>query len=112
MQGIPKAITPQYGRSQITPGGQGILQNVSPTLDFIQLAQRFPVRIVLDEPDRHDFRNGGTAAVIVRTESNLESGQKRLNELQADAVPGFRAPLGSAGALQLSPLPTSATPSP
>ena len=112
VQGIPKAITPQYGRSQNTPGGQGILQNVSPTLDFIQLAQRFPVRIVLDEPDRHDFRNGGTAAVIVRTESNVESGQKRLNELQADAVPGFRAPLGSAGALPLAPLPTPVTSAP
>jgi len=33
VQGVPKAITPQFGLSQNTPGGQGILQNVTPTLD-------------------------------------------------------------------------------
>jgi len=101
VQGVPKAITPQYAPSQNSPGGQGILQNVSPTLDFILLAQRFPVRIVLDEKEAHNFRNGGTAAVIVRTGSDLEQGVKRLNELQTDTVPTFRAPLGSAGELPL-----------
>jgi len=103
VQGVPKAITPQYAPSQNSPGGQGILQNVSPTLDFILLAQRFPVRIVLDETEKHDFRNGGTAAVIVRTGSDVEQGMKRLNDLQTDAVPAFRAPLGFAGDLPLVP---------
>jgi len=104
VQGVPKAITPQYGPSQNSPGGQGILQNVSPTLDFILLAQRFPVRIVLDEPEKHNFRNGGTAAVIVRTVSDTQAGLKRLDELQADSAPAFRAPLGSAGHLPLVPV--------
>lgn len=103
VQGVPKAITPQYAPSQNSPGGQGILQNVSPTLDFILLAQRFPVRIVLDEKEAHDFRNGGTAAVIIRTGSDLEQGMKRLNELQTDTVPSFRAPLGPAGDIPLAP---------
>jgi multidrug efflux system membrane fusion protein len=103
VQGVPKAITPQYAPSQNSPGGQGILQNVSPTLDFILLAQRFPVRIVLDEKEAHDFRNGGTAAVIIRTGSDLEQGMKRLNELQTDTVPSFRAPLGSSGDIPLAP---------
>jgi len=107
VQGVPKAITPQYAPTQNSPGGQGILQNVSPTLDFILLAQRFPVRIVLDEPEKHNFRNGGTAAVIVRTESDMEAGLKRLDELQADSVPAFRSPLGSAGALPLVPVDAS-----
>lgn len=105
VQGIPKAITPQFGPSQSTPGGQGILQNVAPTLDFILLAQRFPVRIVLDEPANHDFRNGGTAAVIVRTGSDTGAGLKRLAELQAGSVPSFSAPLGSADNLPLVPVP-------
>ena len=105
VQGVPKAITPQYGLSQNSPGGQGILQNVSPTLDFILLAQRFPVRIVLDDLEKHDFRNGGAAAVIVRTGSDTEEGLKRLNELQADSVPAFQAPLGSAIDLPLVPAP-------
>lgn len=103
VQGVPKAIVAQFGTSQNSPGGQGILQNVSPTLDFILLAQRFPVRIVLDEKEGHDFRNGGTAAVVVRTGSNVREGMKRLNELQGDSVPAFRAPLGSAGELPLVP---------
>jgi multidrug efflux system membrane fusion protein len=103
VQGVPKAITPQFGPSQTAPGGQGILQNVSPTLDFILLAQRFPVRIVLDEKEGHDFRNGGTAAVVVRTGSDVEQGLKRLSELQTDSAPAFRAPLGSAGDLPLVP---------
>jgi multidrug efflux system membrane fusion protein len=103
VQGVPKAIAPQYGRSLNSPGGQGILQNVSPTLDFILLAQRFPVRIVLDESDALNFRNGGTAAVIVRTGSDVKEGLKRLNELQKNSAPAFRAPLGTAGDLPLVP---------
>lgn len=105
VQGVPKAISPQYAPTQNTPGGQGILQNVSPTLDFILLAQRFPVRIVIDEPENHSFRNGGTAAVIVRTTSSTGEGMKRLGVLQAGTVPAFRAPTGSAGDLPLAPLP-------
>jgi multidrug efflux system membrane fusion protein len=105
VQGVPKAITPQYAPTQKTAGGQGILQNVSPTLDFILLAQRFPVRIVLDEPEEHSFRMGGTASVIVRTSSDTGSGMKRLDELQRGDAPEFRAPMGSAKDLPLAPVP-------
>jgi membrane fusion protein, multidrug efflux system len=111
VQGVPKAINAQFGMSQSSPGGQGILQNVSPTLDFILLAQRFPVRIILDEPVNHDFRNGGTAAVIVRTGSDTQAGLRRLVELQRDSVPPFRAPIGTAGHLPLVPA-SQVTPAP
>ena len=105
VQGLPKAITPQFAPTQNASGGQGILQNVSPTLDFILLAQRFPVRIVIDAPEEHSFRMGGTAAVIVRTTSDVEAGIKRLAELQKSDAPDFRAPIGSAKNLPLPPAP-------
>ncbi len=105
VQGLPKAITPQFAPTQNASGGQGILQNVSPTLDFILLAQRFPVRIVIDAPEEHSFRMGGTAAVIVRTTSDVEAGVKRLAELQKSDAPDFRAPIGSAKNLPLPPAP-------
>lgn len=96
VQGLPKAITPQFAPTQNASGGQGILQNVSPTLDFILLAQRFPVRIVLDAPEEHSFRMGGTAAVIIRTVGDTGAGLKRLSELQQGDATEFRAPIGSA----------------
>ena len=105
VQGVPKAITPQFAPTQNTSGGQGILQQVSPTLDFILLAQRFPVRIVLDAPEEHSFRMGGTAAVIVRTGSDTESGLRRVEELQRGDAPEFRAPMGSSKDLPLAPAP-------
>ncbi len=105
VQGVPKAITPQFAPTQNVSGGQGILQNVSPTLDFILLAQRFPVRIVIDAPEEHSFRMGGTAAVIVRTGSDTAAGLKRVGELQQGDAPEFRAPMGSAKDLPLAPAP-------
>ena len=101
VQGVPKAVTALFTPSNNAPGGEGILSRVSPTLDFILLAQRYPVRIVLDEPEEHSFRMGGTAAVIVRTQSDVDAGLKRLVELQADDAPAFRAPLGGAATIPL-----------
>jgi len=69
------------------------------------LAQRFPVRIVLDTPEEHSFRMGGTAAVIIRTKSDTEAGLKRLGELQQGDAPEFRAPMGSSKDLPLVPVP-------
>lgn len=45
----------------------GVLPEVEPTLNWVRLAQRFPVRVRLDEhdPDR-PFRMGATAVVTVR----------------------------------------------
>jgi multidrug efflux system membrane fusion protein len=105
VQGLPKAITPQFAPTQNVSGGQGILQNVSPTLDFILLAQRFPVRIILDAPEEHSFRMGGTAAVIIHTTIDTKEGLKRLGELQKGDAPEFRAPIGSAKDLPLSSVP-------
>ncbi len=44
-----------------------LLPRVKPTIDWIRLAQRFPVRIELDEPDpSHPLRMGETATVYIR----------------------------------------------
>jgi multidrug resistance efflux pump len=92
VQGIPKAIVALSSPSAITPGGQGLLSQVSPTIDFILLAQRYPVRIVIDEPEEHSFRMGGTASVIVHTRSDVVAGNQRLKELQKGAAPPFHSP--------------------
>jgi len=93
VQGIPKAVAELGSPSDKTPGGQGILSQVSPTIDFILLAQRYPVRIVLDEPEEHSFRMGGTASVIVHTQSDVDAGISRLNQLQKSEDVSFAAPL-------------------
>jgi multidrug resistance efflux pump len=48
--------------------GFELLPQVSPTFEWIRLAQRVPVRILLDEvPDNIALRVGTTASVLVRT---------------------------------------------
>jgi multidrug efflux system membrane fusion protein len=43
------------------------LPRVAPTLNWVRLSQRFPVRITLEERDpRHPFRMGETAVVTIR----------------------------------------------
>ncbi|WP_419175982.1 HlyD family efflux transporter periplasmic adaptor subunit [Desulfosediminicola sp.] len=50
--------------------GFELLPNVSPTFEWIRLAQRVPVRIRLGEvPDNIQLRVGTTASVLVRTRS-------------------------------------------
>ena len=45
----------------------GVLPAVEPTLNWVRLAQRFPVRIVLEKPDPdRPYRMGATAVVTVR----------------------------------------------
>jgi len=78
------------------------LSRVSPTIDFILLAQRYPVRIVLDEPEGHSFRMGGTASVIVHTGSDIEEGMKVINRLQQVQDAEFVSPMGSAGRIPLN----------
>ena len=42
------------------------LPEVAPTLNWVRLAERFPVRITLDNPDgRFPFRMGATAVVTI-----------------------------------------------
>jgi len=103
VQGVPKAVEALLSPSNNAPGGQGLLAQVSPTIDFILLAQRYPVRIVIDEPEEHSFRMGGTAAVIVRTESDLKKGLERLKILQRVDHGAFATPLGGAGRIQVAP---------
>jgi multidrug efflux system membrane fusion protein len=93
VQGIPKAVTELGSPSENTPGGQGLLSQVSPTIDFILLAQRYPVRVVLDQTEEHSFRMGGTASVIIHTKSDVEEGNKRLVQLQKDGASPYIAPV-------------------
>jgi multidrug efflux system membrane fusion protein len=88
VQGIPKAVYPLGTASRGTPGGEGVFSQVQPTFDFVQLAQRFPVRILLE--GEGDFRMGGRAAVIVDTRSDSEAG--RLEKLQSVEQQGFIPP--------------------
>ncbi|MGH9343072.1 MAG: biotin/lipoyl-binding protein [Terriglobia bacterium] len=41
------------------------LPNVAPSLNWVRLAQRFPVRIILSDPDKFPFRMGATAVVTI-----------------------------------------------
>ena len=60
IQGIGWAITDIEGPT-LDP-----IPTTSPTLDWVRLAQRFPVRIIVeDDPDDFPLRMGATAAVIV-----------------------------------------------
>ncbi len=61
VQGIGWALHQQNGATV------GVLPQVEPTLNWVRLAQRFPVRIVLEERDpAYPFRMGATAVVTVR----------------------------------------------
>lgn len=89
VQGIPKAVFPLGTASQATPGGEGVFSRVQPTFDFIQLAQRFPVRILIE--GQGDFRMGGRAAVVVDTRT--ENGLERLKKSESIEEQGFTPPL-------------------
>jgi membrane fusion protein, multidrug efflux system len=93
VQGVPKAVYLLDAPSALSPGGQGVLSRVSPTLNFILLAQRYPVRIVIDEPEIVSFRMGGTASVIVHTGRGTREGEARLRELQRSSELPFNSPV-------------------
>ncbi len=101
VQGVPKAVVALNSPSNNAPGGEGLLSRVSPTIDFILLAQRYPVRIILDEQEGHSFRMGGTASVIVHTGSDIEEGMQVIQRLQKVEDAEFVSPLGSAGRIPL-----------
>ncbi|MEI6032725.1 MAG: HlyD family secretion protein [Verrucomicrobiae bacterium] len=75
VQGIARAVYPLATASRAAPAGEGVFSRVEPTFDFVQLAQRFPVRILLEGGEIDSLRMGGKAAVIVDTRSTpgLES---------------------------------------
>ena len=58
--------------------GFDLLPNISPTFEWIRLAQRVPVRIHLDQvPGGVELRVGTTASVLVRTGTSQETSKKK-----------------------------------
>ena len=70
-------------------GGEGILSRIEPTIDFVQLAQRFPVRVVIEGGAGKSFRMGGKAAVIVDVRAKREAD----GWIQNQPGKGFTSPL-------------------
>lgn len=63
VQGLAWAVKPAYSREV------GQLPAPDPTLDWVRLAQRFPVRIILEPFDpQYPYRMGATATAIVDTD--------------------------------------------
>ncbi|KAB2644873.1 MAG: biotin/lipoyl-binding protein [Verrucomicrobia bacterium] len=91
VQGISRGVFPYVGASRNTAGEGGVLAVVPPTFDFIQLATRFPIRIVLQEQEKGDFRLGGKASVIIDTRTTPFGNQLKLLQ-EPDFVP-FVPPL-------------------
>jgi multidrug resistance efflux pump len=58
--------------------GFELLPNISPTFEWIRLAQRVPVRVhLVDVPEGIALRVGTTASVLVRTGTAGEEGETR-----------------------------------
>ncbi len=58
--------------------GSDLLPNISPTFEWIRLAQRVPVRIHIDPlPEGVELRVGTTASVLVRTGTSKETSKKK-----------------------------------
>ena len=76
VQGVGRAIYPPVG------GSVDALADVPPTLDWVRLAQRFPVRIYLEVTPSCPYHSGGTATVIIR-------GSDSVFEEQAVVMEGF-----------------------
>lgn len=75
VQGIGWGIFQSDGSASATTAQ---LPSVSPTVNWVRLAQRFPVRIDLSEVDvEHPFRVGQTAVVQVDATGEADSGRGR-----------------------------------
>ncbi|MEY4841483.1 MAG: hypothetical protein RJA12_207, partial [Planctomycetota bacterium] len=85
VQGIGWALYQANGATQQS------LPDVKPTLNWVRLAQRFPVRITLEPFDaQYPYRMGATVTAIVKTEGR----DPVLQQLGLIGSP-FRAPKGS-----------------
>lgn len=91
VQGISRGIFPYVDASRSSANQGGVLAMVPPTFDFIQLATRFPIRIVLQGEEKSDFRLGGKASVIIDTRNTPFGGQLKL--LQEPTFAPFIPPL-------------------
>ena len=67
VQGVGKAIYPPAGYSV------DALPEVAPALDWVRLAQRFPVRIVLEHPPNCTLHSGSTATVRIMTREHVDA---------------------------------------
>ena len=65
VQGVGKAIYQPVGASV------DALPDVPPSLDWVRLAQRFPVRIILDDAPDCSLHSGGTATVRIRPDQRM-----------------------------------------
>ena len=84
VQGVGKAIYQSVGAST------DALADVPPTLDWVRLAQRFPVRIILEETPDCSFHSGGTATVIIHGDEGTGAPKFRFDdvELTPETMPG------------------------
>ncbi len=72
MQGIGWGVEQQDNEGQRGPDG---VPNVNPTVDWVRMAQRFPVRVTLVEPDpAHPLRKGMRATVRIDASEGIASG--------------------------------------
>ena len=71
VQGIGWGVEQQDSEGELGPGG---VPSVSPTVDWVRMAQRFPVRITLVDPDRaHPLRKGMRATVRIDATADVAS---------------------------------------
>ncbi|MGD8480891.1 MAG: HlyD family secretion protein [Methyloceanibacter sp.] len=74
LEGVVDSLGWGIAQSDGSTGSQ-LLPNVSPTFEWIRLAQRIPVRIVLDElPEGIELRVGTTASVLVMAGDDTRTG--------------------------------------
>jgi multidrug resistance efflux pump len=71
VQGIGWGVEQQDSEGELGPDG---VPTVSPTVDWVRMAQRFPVRITLVDPDRaHPLRKGMRATVRIDATADVAS---------------------------------------
>jgi len=71
VQGIGWGVEQQDSEGELGPDG---VPSVSPTVDWVRMAQRFPVRITLVDPDpTHLLRKGMRAAVRIDADADVAS---------------------------------------
>jgi multidrug resistance efflux pump len=71
VQGIGWGVEQQDSEGELGPDG---VPSVSPTVDWVRMAQRFPVRITLVDPDRaHPLRKGMRATVRIDATADVAS---------------------------------------
>jgi hypothetical protein len=63
--------------------GTALLPSVSPTIDWVRLPQRFPVRIQVDSSAPTDLRIGQTASVAISHEPQSAALHNRLTSIRS-----------------------------